>query len=517
MGSLSIPLSGLLASQEDLGIISNNLANLNTTGFKGSTANFSDLFYGQLGTDGAGNAIQEGMGTQIGSTSINFTEGSTEDTGVDSNVMIQGNGFLQVQNNGQTLYTRDGDLSLNSSGNLVTPDGSEVMGFPATDGVVNASGSTQPLLINIGQTTPPEATANVSLTMNLNANAGIPASQQTGTGIDAGTTLATGSVLSFSDGANPADTFSYTTQAGDTLQTVVDQINASGNFTAELSGNSLVITASNGTAISFTKNNLTDAATGAESESFASSAQGSYSTPVTVYDSLGNSHVVEFNFTQTAANTWSYQITLPAADVGKSGNPVVLGSGTLTFSGSGVLTSPSSSVAGITLPSGTNLADGAKALDFSWNLFSSSNAPLVTQVAGASSTSSTQQDGYAAGTLQTFSIEQDGTIQGSFSNGQVSALGQIALATFPNEEGLLETGNGNFESSLASGLPSVGIPGTDGLGTLEGGALEGSNVDISTEFSNLILAQQGYEANARAFNIESDIFTNSTIDLGIGQ
>lgn len=516
MGSFSIPLSGLLASQEDLGIISNNLANLNTTGYKGSSANFSDLFYQQLGTDGAGDPIQLGMGTQIGSNSINFTEGSTENTGVNTNVLIQGNGFLQVQNNGLTLYTRDGDLSLNSSGFLVTPDGSEVMGFPANDGVVNASGSTAALQVNVGQTTPPQATANINLTMNLDATAGIPASQQTGTGIDAGTTLATGGILSFTDGASPANTFSYTTQSGDSLQNVVDQINAGGNFTAALSGNSLVVTASSGTAVDITKNTMTDAATGAESETFAATGQGSYSTPVSVYDSLGNSHVVDFNFAKTGANTWSYQITLPAADVGASGNPVVLGSGTLTFSGSGALTSPSSNIAGITLPSGASLADGAKALNFSWNLFSSSNTPLVTQVAGTS-TSSTQQDGYFAGALQTFTIQQDGTIQGSFSNGQVTTLGQIALATFPNEEGLLQTGNGSFVSSLASGLPSVGIPGTGGRGTLQGGALEGSNVDISTQFSDLILAQQSYEANARAFNIESGVFTNSTITLGIGQ
>jgi flagellar hook protein FlgE len=516
MGSFSIPLSGLLASQKDLGIISNNLANLNTTGFKGSSPAFTDLFYQQLGTDGAGNPIQLGMGTQIGSSSINFTEGSTKNTGVNSNVLIQGNGFLQVQNNGLTLYTRDGDLSVNSSGYLVTPDGSEVMGFPASGGVVNATGSTTALQVNLGQTTPPQATGNVSLTMNLDATAGIPASQQTGTGIAAGTTLATGNVISFSDGSSPANTFSYTTKAGDTLQSVVDQINSSGNFTAALSGNSLVITASSSTPINLTKNTLTDAATGKESESFASSGQGAYSTPVSIYDSLGNSHAVEFNFAKTGGNAWSYQITLPAADVGQTGNPVVLSSGTLTFSESGVLTAPSSNIASITLPSGASLADGAKALNFSWNLFDSSTAPLVTQVAGAS-TSSTQQDGYKAGTLQDFTIQQDGTIQGSFSNGQVTTLGQIALATFPNEEGLLQTGNGNFVSSLASGLPSVGVPGTGGRGTLQGGALEGSNVDISTQFSNLILAQQSYEANARAFNIESGIFTQSTITLGIGQ
>ncbi len=518
MGSFAIPLSGLLASQEDLGIISNNLANLNTTGFKGSDANFSNLIYQQLGSDGAGDPIQTGLGTQIGSTSINFTEGNIENTGVDTNVAIQGNGFFQVQNNGVTQYTRDGDFSINSSGNLVASDGSQVMGYAAVNGVVNSSGSLVPLQISLGQTTPPQATANVGLDLNLDATAGVAASQQTGTGIAAGTTLATGSVLSFTDAANPANTFTYTTVAGDTLQTIVNQINASGNFTASLSGNSLVITASSGTPVTFTNNSLTDSATGTEAETFAASGQGAFSSPVTVYDSLGNSHVVTFNFSKTASNTWNYQVTVPGSDVTPASNtPVVLGSGTLTFNPDGTLNSPTSNVAGLTLPAGDTMADGAKNLNFSWDLFNSSNTPVVTQVAEASATSGTQQDGYAAGTLQSFNIEQDGTIQGSFSNGQVSSLGQIALAKFPNEEGLLQTGSGNYVATLASGLPSVGVPGTGGLGTLQGGALEGSNVDISTEFSNLILAQNSYEANARAFNVESSIFQNSTLDLGIGQ
>jgi flagellar hook protein FlgE len=516
MGSFAIPLSGLLASQEDLGVISNNLANMNTTGFKGSTASFSNLIYQQLGSDGAGDPIQTGLGTQVGSTSTNFTEGSIQNTGVDTNVAIQGNGFLQVQNNGVTQYTRDGDLSLNTNGNLVASDGSEVMGYAAVNGVVNASGSLVPLQINLGQTTPPQATANVGIDLNLDANAGVAASQQTGTGIPAGTTLATGSTITFNDAAAGPNSFTYTTAAGDTLQTIVNQINASGNFTASLSGNSLVITANSGTPISFTANTLADA--GGDAESFAASGQGSYSTPVTAYDSLGNSHVLTFNFDKTASNTWNYQISIPGSDVTPaSSSPVVLSSGTLTFNPNGTLKSPTSNVAGITLPAGDTMADGAKNLNFSWDLVNGSNTPVVSQVAGASVASGTQQDGYAAGTLQTFTIQQDGTIQGSFSNGQVSSLGQIALANLPNQEGLLQTGNGNYVATLASGLPSVGVPGTGGLGTLQGGALEGSNVDISTEFSNLILAQQSYEANARAFNIESGIFTNSTLQLGIGQ
>jgi flagellar hook protein FlgE len=514
MGSFAIPLSGLLASQEDLGVISNNLANMNTTGFKGSSASFSNLIYQQLGDDGAGDPIQKGLGTQVVATSINFTEGSIQNTGVDTNVAIQGNGFLQVQNNGVTQYTRDGDLSLNTSGNLVASDGSEVMGYAAANGVVNASGSLVPLQINLGQTTPPQATGNVIFDLNLDATAGVPASEQTGSGIAAGTVLATGGTLTFNDATAGPNSFTYTTLAGDTLQTVVNQINLSGTFTASLSGNSLVITANSGTPITFTANSLTDAAAGTEAETFAASGQGGYSTPVTAYDSLGNSHVVTFNFDKTGANTWGYTITIPGSDLtqvpapANPAAPVVLSKGPLTFNPDGTLKAPAINVAGITLPAGDTMADGAKNLNFSWDLFNSSNTPVVTQVAGSS---------LASGTQQTFTIQQDGTIQGSFSNGQVSKLGQIALANFPNEQGLLQTGSGNYVASLASGLPSVGVPGTGGLGTLQGGALEGANVDISTQFSNLILAQQSYEANARAFNIESGIFTNSTMQLGIGQ
>src|SRR5215472_2964215 len=247
MGSFAIPLSGLLASQEDLGVISNNLANLNTSGFKGSSASFSNLIYQQLGTDGAGDPIQKGLGTQVGSTSINFTEGSIQNTGVDTNVAIQGNGFVQVQNNGVTQYTRNGNFSRSSNGDLVASDGSQVMGYAAVNGVVNSSGSLVPLQINLGQTTPPQATTNVALALNLNATAGVAASQQSGTGIAAGTALAAGNTLTFNDGTSGPNSFTYTTAAGDTLQTIVNQINASGNFTASLFGNSLGISANSGT------------------------------------------------------------------------------------------------------------------------------------------------------------------------------------------------------------------------------------------------------------------------------
>lgn len=136
----------------------------------------------------------------------------------------------------------------------------------------------------------------------------------------------------------------------------------------------------------------------------------------------------------------------------------------------------------------------------------------MTQVASPSATTSTNQNGYGSGLLQSYTVESDGTVEGQFSNGQVQALGQIALANFPNSDGLQLTGSSNYAPTLASGAAVVGAPNSGGLGTLTGGALEASNVDISTEFTNLIVTQRGFEANARVITT-LDTVTNDTINL----
>ena len=143
------------------------------------------------------------------------------------------------------------------------------------------------------------------------------------------------------------------------------------------------------------------------------------------------------------------------------------------------------------------LADGASDLTFACDLYNSGGTSQLTEVSGPSASTATSDDGYSAGTSQSFTIGSDGTIQGTFSNGQTVALGQIELASFANEQGLVRNGSNNCLASLASGAPNIAAPGTGGLGTLSGGALEQSNVDISTEFANLILAQQGFEANSK--------------------
>ena len=256
----------------------------------------------------------------------------------------------------------------------------------------------------------------------------------------------------------------------------------------------------------------------------ASAAVGdTFSTPLNIFDSLGASHTLTFTFTKTAANTWSYSVSIPSTDLNPippagGGNPVpqtgVLSTGTLTFDGNGKLIGPTNAAGNLTNITGikaTSLADGASDLTFDWDLLNGTT-PVVTQVAGPSSTSSTQQNGSSSGTLTDFSIGADGTITGSFSNGTTAALGQLALASFANDQGLQRVGDTNYTATLASGQAVIGTPGTAGRGTLAGGALELSNVDISTEFANLIVAQRAFEANAKTVTT-FDTILSDTINM----
>jgi len=395
MPSFFVSLSGLQANSQNLAVISNNLANLNTVAYKDQLAQFEDLFYQQIGSTGGGDPIQLGVGTQIGDVSSLFTQGSIQATGVPTDVAINGDGFLILSKNGVLSYSRAGNLSLDADGALVATDGSDVLGNTAVAGVITPSQTPQPIQIPTGVTSPPNATANTVLTMNLDPS---------------------------------------------------------------------------------------------------SAVGGTFNTSFTVHDALGAVHVLSVTFTKTAANTWGYTMTIPGADVGQA-NPVTVQTGTLTFNGAGQLISPTANVTGITV---SNFANGAANLTFAWDLFNSSGAAQITQVANPSAVSGTSDDGFAAGTLQSFNITSDGTVEGVFSNGETQALGQIELASFANEQGLSRIGNNEYVATLASGPASVGVPGTGGRGILSGGALEESNVDISTEFANLILAERGFQANAQA-------------------
>jgi flagellar hook protein FlgE len=223
----------------------------------------------------------------------------------------------------------------------------------------------------------------------------------------------------------------------------------------------------------------------------ASAAVGtSVPAPVTLYDSLGAAHQATVTFTKTAANTWSYNIALPAGEAtGSAGT-----TGTMTFDGSGNLTSPTGTIGGISF---TGLSDGASDMTFGWNLSGAAGAS-VTQTASSSNVAGAASDGYASDSYQGFSVDRNGIVEASFSNGQKEMIGQVAVATVANQQGLEATNNTAYLSTLASGPAVIGTAGNAGRGTIEGAALESSNVDVSTEFSALIVAQRAFEANSKS-------------------
>ncbi|MGH9412366.1 MAG: flagellar hook protein FlgE [Terriglobales bacterium] len=414
MPSFSTPLSGLNASSQEMTLISNNLANLNTPGFKASTSEFATLFSRSLGSAGDGDPMQVGTGTAIGSVTMDMTDGAVKSTGIPSNCAIQGSGMFVVSSNGQQAFTRAGDFDVADNGFLVSPDGSLVQGYPATNGAVNPNGPLGDLQVGDGVSSPAKATQNISLGLNLNSQ----------------------------------------TTAG-----------------------------------------------------------GTFSQPIQVYDSLGGSHTVTASFTKTGTNAWSYSVTLPGADTG-SGTPTTMATGTLSFDSSGNLLGGTGTPPQTTINlASAAMADGAAGFNFNWNLFDAKGNPLITQVATPSAPLSSSQDGVASGSLINFSIGANGLITGTFSNGQSQTLGQVAIANFANPQGLKAIGGNNFDSTNASGLATVGIPGTGSRGSLQGGSIEQSNVDIASEFAELIQAQQSYEASAKAVTT-FDRVTQVTITMG---
>jgi flagellar hook protein FlgE len=385
MGAFSTPLSGLTAAQEQLQSVSNNLANIDTDGYKDQSLTFSDVF-AQTGTrNGAGDPVQTGSGVSVSATDSDFTEGTLSSTSVSSNMAISGNGFFVVQNGSQVAYTRAGDFTTNTAGEITSASGGLVQGYPAVNGVVSSGAALQPL--------------------------------QVGTAPAASTTL-------------------------------------------DISGNLASGTAANGTV------------TGA----------------ATVYDSLGNSYPMTVTYTAgSTANTWTYAVTATGSTPTVAG-----GTGSLTFSSTGAMTATTSTP--LTL---TGLATGAtspQTVDLSFGTVSS---PTITQTSAATATTATT-DGALAEQISSYSVATDGKITGTFANGNTTVLGQVAVANFANVQGLVDIGGNNYQPTRSSGAAVTGVPGTNGAGTVIGGDVEGSNVDIASEFAKLIVAQQAYSASAKA-------------------
>jgi flagellar hook protein FlgE len=236
--------------------------------------------------------------------------------------------------------------------------------------------------------------------------------------------------------------------------------------------------------------------------------------PITTYDSLGNSHVLTLNFQNTGGNTWSYQATIPGADVtgGVAGTPYDIpgAAGTLTFDNNGDLTAPAAG-APIAIDI-TGLADGAADMNASWNPYNAAGISTVTQFGQPSAYAATSQNGSAAVGLEQVGMGTGGQILAEYTDGSQVVVGQVAMASIRNPDTLIAAGNNNLMLSSLTANPAIGMPGTGGRGTIVGGSVEASTVDIASEFTSLIVYQRAYEANAHVVTT-ADQLSQDTINL----
>jgi flagellar hook protein FlgE len=409
--SFSSALSALNADTTAIDVVGNNLANLNTAGFKASDVSFHDLVTESLGTGLGETQVGFGVGTPI--TLRQFSQGAIQATGSPLDGAIQGDGFFVVATaSGAIQYTRSGNFEVDAAGNLMTATGEKVQGWAQTNGTLDTNGPTGNITVPVGALQAPEVTTSASADLNLNASA---------------------------TAGPPPDSFS---------------------------------------------------------------------TSMQVYDSLGASHIVTMSFTKTAtANQWQYSMSVPDADLTAPGTPTT---GTLTFNGSGQLVSPAVTDPAPVLAA-TGLVDGAADMSITWNFFNGA-APRLTQFVQPSATSALAQDGRPAANLVSVGLADGGKILAQYSNGTQVLVGQLAMATIRNPQSLISVGNSDYQLSANTATPAIGLPGSGGRGTVLGGSVEASTVDIAKEFTNLIIFQRSYEANARVVTT-ADQLSQDTIAL----
>ena len=510
MASFYIPLSCLNADSTALNTIANDLSNMNTTAFKSQTTNFSNLFSQQIGSTGSGDEIQMGEGVQVASNETNYAQGSSETTANSTDMQLNGNGFFVLNDGGSNVLTRAGDFSLGSNGNLISSDGMNVMGYPAVNGVVNTNAALAPINIPVGQVEAPMATTTFGMTSTLDSAAAVGTSvpgqvqvyDSMGKAYEATVTYTKTGTNAWSYSVTMPDTLTANTSTAAGVTTLNYSFGANGGTSATVdAGTNLAITgpAAGGSTATIAPPTVT---AGESIATYAANLQTAVTnagiTGVTVTSNASG----QLSITGTGITTTGSVIQDPVTSTNATGS--------LTFNASGQLVSPAADVSGITF---SGLSDGAVPLNMTWDILGTSGTPTISQVdttsAGATATT---QNGYPSGTYQSFTVSSNGTVTASYSNGEIQNVGQLALANVSNLQGLQDLGNSEYAATLASGTASTGASGTGGLGTVTDGALEESNVNISAEFSDLIIAQRGFEANSKAVTT-FDTITQETINM----
>lgn len=397
MKSMNTGLSGLNANGRAMSMIGDNIANVNTTGFKAGRLNFSDVIGNTM--------LGIGDGVSAGSVQQLFDQGALDMTGQVTDLAIAGGGFFVVRGevNGESteFFSRAGQFVIDQEGFISSPQGLRLQGYGVDDEgrVLSRTGDLQ-----VGQlTSPPQATSELKLELNLDSSAEVLTDPW--------------------DPANPA-------------------------------------------------------------------ATSNFSSSTTLYDSLGNPVQAEVYYRKTADNQWEYRVLVDGENVqgGTPGTPSEISDGTLEFNTDGELVAHTPNAMNFQPVGATQPQDLALVFD------------KTTQYSGASTQRRASQDGWAAGEIRDLRIDADGSIVGVFSNGQESALGQVALANFEAPHELERAGGNLYKQTPKSGDPLVGVASSGGRGAIISGALEASNVDLAHEFVKMIAAQRGYQANSRTIS-----------------
>ncbi|MFQ5963001.1 MAG: flagellar hook protein FlgE [Candidatus Scalinduaceae bacterium] len=525
VSSLVSGISGLKTSQTALNVIGNNLANMNTPGFKVSRVTFANQLAQTLRAAlapgsglGGRNPIQVGSGATVASITKNFSQGSIAPTGRPFDLAIEGEGFFILSNGTQEFYTRVGSFILDKNNDLI--DAGTGLKVKSITGTIN---------IPVNTTVPAQATTTVNMAGNLNsatATGAINQVVQSATPFQiagpapavAATPLnslltntaayTAGEVINIigteANGATVSASFVYGSGAGQngtTLGELRDFITASfGTATATIdaSGN-IVLTATSPGASSLSMT-IADATgqTGATTwTSFGVNTVGKgevFTTTVSLFNAQGTSIPVTLTFERTASNTWGMTATMDPSE-----GSVTTAITAINFNNNGTLASVTGTpTITVTYPNSTTQA---VTLDFGVpNGFSG-----ITQFSGTSSAAATNQNGFAAGFFSSSTVNSNGTVVALFTNGQTQEIGQLQLATFSNPAGLSQEGENLLTATVSSGEPILKAALSGGVGTIVSGALEGSNVDIAEEFTNLIVSQRAFQANARTITTTDEV------------
>ncbi len=481
--SLFTGISGLNAYQAQIDMISNNVANAGTTGFKGQRMTFADTFYQTQGSAsgptqerGGINPQDLGLGVRVNTVDTNFLQGGLETTGINTDLAVNGDGFFVLRNSdgsGTPVYTRDGAFSLNSNGALYDPaTGLAVQGYTAdAAGKITSSGTPNGIVIPLGL-----------------------AQQATATG-----------------GANsvklgPANDKNFDVSLGGSL----DATQFAQEQSAPGTGVSKVLT----TTIYDSLGNAHQATLTFQADPNADDG----ALPATLADGAGASHTVATR----------YKVSVSFADGTQVGGAASGTVGYAFFDANGQFVNTSGAPNGATIH-----AQGTAPSAVAGNLvnitsYNTPNPPAPPQtgnnatpqpfgldfsnmsaLAGTPTANVLAQNGYASGILSNISVGQDGTVTGSFTNGEQKTLAQVALATFQNEQGLHRTGANGFVATANSGLAQYGSGASGRFGSIIAGSLEQSNVSLADEFTKMIVAQRSFEANSRTISTADQNLTTA--------